>query len=98
MTGRVLRLAANLFAPRPLLPAPGVPYRFDHPGYQREVLAHISGPGLAELHLRLGEGCLRALLGPASVAVHGYASHHLVHHYAAAGRRGDLIRSLCDFG
>jgi hypothetical protein len=83
MTGRVLRLAASFFAPRPLLPVPGPPYRFDHPGYQREVITHISEPTLRGIHGRLAEGCLRVLLGQAPANMQRYASHHLAHHYAA---------------
>jgi hypothetical protein len=95
-TGRVLRLAANFFAPRPLLPAPDVPYRFDHPGYQREVVAHIPGAMLAELHRCLGEGCFQTLRREAAIPAEGYACRNLIHHLSAIESIENLVQVFRD--
>jgi WD40 repeat protein len=56
-TDRVLRLAANFFEPRQTLRAPQIPFRFDHPGYYREVLRHLDFEEIKDIHRRLAHGC-----------------------------------------
>ncbi len=58
LTPRVLKLAANFFAPRPTLRQPELPYRFDHPGYHQEVLNHLSPNERAGCHRLLAAGCI----------------------------------------
>lgn len=52
---QVLRLARNFFSRLSGIAADG-PYRFDHPGYQREILGFL-GEGAVECHRVLAEAC-----------------------------------------
>jgi hypothetical protein len=58
-TDQIVRLAANFFRARPLSRQPEVPYHFDHPGYRREVLTHLTPRDIVHLHRLLADGCGR---------------------------------------
>jgi tetratricopeptide (TPR) repeat protein/8-oxo-dGTP pyrophosphatase MutT (NUDIX family) len=93
-TDRILNLAANFFAPRPLLRQPQLPRRFDHSGYHQAVLDHLSSGERADCHHQLAAGCMRwqELDGDAR----HYILRHGLHHLLEAHQWDELDRLLGD--
>jgi WD40 repeat protein len=57
ISDEVLALCADVFKPRPRLPAPRQPYEFDHPGCARQIESHLLAHDQKQAHARLAAGC-----------------------------------------
>lgn len=91
-TDLVLECASNSFRLRPPLGRPDVPYVFEHPGYQREILTHLTLNEAQECNRVLAEGCENwaKLTGQARE----YALRHLPYHYFEAHDTGNMQYAL----
>jgi WD40 repeat protein/DNA-binding winged helix-turn-helix (wHTH) protein len=96
VTEHVLRLAANFFRWRPPSAGPDEPYRFDHPGHQRHVLAQLNDAARRRLQGRLSAGCRALLAAGARSASWEYALRHLLRHVIGAEDWDSLGSALAD--
>jgi WD40 repeat protein len=79
----ILQLAANFFERRPKLRNPEAPYRFEHPGYYREIMRHLDTEDMEECHGKIAKGCEDWSNHRGSVRQ--YALRHRLEHLAGAG-------------
>lgn len=93
-TDRILTIAANFFRRRPLLRDPRVPYHFEHPGYHREVLRHVSQPEERTCHRQLAGGSVdwRRLDDDARA----YCLQHRLQHLLALRGWQDVASAFAD--
>ena len=82
-TDRVLQFAANFFKRRSTLHEPQTPYQFDHPGYYREVVSHLTQRAKRKCHQLLANGCAQCWRDPESPA-RDYALQFRLSHLIAA--------------
>jgi len=93
-TDHVLTIAANFFRRRPLLRDPRVPYHFEHPGYHREVLRHLSRSEELTCHRQLaGERVDWRMLDDDART---YCLQHRLQHLLALQAWQDVITAFAD--